>query len=430
MPARTLVALFASAALLLGGCAQAAPEASTSPRTIDVPGDADTIQAAVDQARPGDRIEVAAGVYEESVAISTPEIVLHGTDRDGVVIDGGGLRPNGIVVTAPGVAVENLTVRDHTLNGVLVTGLTEDGGLARGSDGYTRLDPDEYPPLQGFAVRYVTASNNGLYGIYAFDAQHGVIEENYASGHADSGIYVGQCLECDIVVRSNVAESNAVGYEQTNASAPVTVVQNRFTGNRVGASILSDYQEAFVPQSGTTFAGNLVSDNARAETPEEANGAFGIGVAISGGQDDLLLRNLVSGHPTAGVMIGSSEDIPPDRNRLEANVLDRNVLDLAYTASERAPGAGLCATGDTITTTSPSGLLTGWDCAAGGSPRAAGVAITGAAAPAGIPFTDVVAPPPQPSMPSDADPGIAVPEIDLEAIGVPGDDLLLDRTAR
>ena len=431
MPARRLAAVVAVALIALAGCS-AAPDpeglSSTSPDgVVRVPEDAATIQEAVDAAAPGDVVEVGPGVYEESVSITTEGLTLRGTDRNDVVIDGGGLRANGVVVTASGVAVENLTVRDHTLNGVLVTGLTEEGGLARGSDGYTRLDPDDYPPLQGFAVRYVTASNNGLYGVYAFDTQHGVIEQSYASGHADSGFYVGQCEECDIVVRDNVAEFNAIGYEQTNASAPVAVVGNRFTDNRVGASLLSDYQEAFVPQRGTTFAGNLVADNQQASTPEVAYGAFGLGIAVTGGQEDLLRRNLVTGHPVAGIQIGSSEDIPPDGTRVEENELHGNAVDLAYTASARAPGAGLCAAGNTLQTTSPADLLSSWDCTAGGSPRAAGVELPRPAAPSGIPYREVAAPPRQPSMPDDATGVAEAPQVDLDGVAVPSPELFADR---
>ncbi|MBD5784670.1 right-handed parallel beta-helix repeat-containing protein [Cellulosimicrobium terreum] len=403
-----------------------------------------SIQDAVDRVAEGGTVEVEPGTYEESVQVTTPGVTLRGTDRDGVVIDGGGLRPNGVVVTAPGVSVENLTVRNHTLNGVLVTGLADEtGGLARGSDGYTRLDPDANPPLQGFAVRYVTASNNGLYGVYAFDAQDGVVEQSYASGHADSGFYVGQCQECRIVVRDNVAEANAVGYEQTNASAPVVVTGNRFAGNRVGAALMSDYQEAFVPQRGTTFAGNVVSGNANPDTPAQADGAFGLGVVVSGGQDDVLARNRVGQNPLAGVLIGSVEDVAPDGNRVEGNVLDGNGVDLAYTASERAPGAGLCAVGNELATTSPDGLLDGWSCDDGGSTRAAGVALTGEAAPPGISFRDVAPPPAQPSVPDAAGPaGPDAPvwsapgwtdrqwqevEALADAAEVPAADLLADR---
>ena len=87
---------------------------------------------------------------------------------------------------------------------------------------------------------------------------------------ADSGLYVGQCKPCHIVVRNNVAERNAVGYEGTNASGDMTVVGNRFVGNRVGATTDSDHQEAFLPQNGSTMVGNVVADNNQADTPEQA----------------------------------------------------------------------------------------------------------------------------------------------------------------
>ena len=65
---------------------------------------------------------------------------------------------------------------------MLVTGLhAEDGPDGAGRDGYTTLGSREFPPLQRFLIDHVTAYNNGLYGIYAFDAQHGVIRDSYAS---------------------------------------------------------------------------------------------------------------------------------------------------------------------------------------------------------------------------------------------------------
>ena len=106
-----------------------------------------------------------------------------------------------------------------TFYGVLFTGLhDENGPSAPTADGYQKWDPQQFPPLQRFRIDHVTAFNNGLYGIYAFDSQHGVITDSYASGSADSGFYVGQCRDCDILVTGNVAERNAVGFENANAS--------------------------------------------------------------------------------------------------------------------------------------------------------------------------------------------------------------------
>ena len=395
--------------------------------TLRVPQDYPAISDAADAAQPGDLILVSPGRYAETVRIRTAGVTLRGTDRNAVVVDGEVRRANGIVVSAPGVSVENLTVRGNTLNGVLVTGMSDDGdGLAKGSDGYTKLDPAKYPPLQGFRVAYVSAGNNGLYGIYAFDAQRGVIERNYVSGSADSGIYVGQCRPCGIVVRDNVAERNAVGYEGTNASGEMYVLRNRFSGNRVGLTSNSDYQEALVPQSGATFVGNLLSGNAEPASPAQADGGFGIGAGIAGGTDNVLARNRIEANPAAGIVLASAIDLPPLRNQVIGNVLGGNGVDVAFAASGRAPGSGNCLQGNVLTTTVPNGLPVGCPAPAGPQPA---TRLAPMNAPRGLPFPDVPAPPPQPNMP---DAGHAPPSstaglpgpVDVDAISVPDANLL------
>ena len=414
-------------ALAVAGCASAdrsfRPDTAGT-ATIRVPQDAPTVQQAVDSARPGDLVLVSPGVYRESVRITVPDLVLRGIDRNRVVFDGEVRRANGIVVTAPGVAVENLTVRDHVLNGVLVTGMAdESGGLARGSDGYSRLDPAKFPPVQGFRVSYVTASNNGLYGVYAFDSQHGLIEHSYASGSADSGFYVGQCNPCDIAVRGNVAERNAVGYEGTNASGRMSVVGNRFVGNRVGLSPNSDYQEAFVPPRDAAIVGNLVAANAQAGSPAQADGGFGVGIGIAGGTRNLLARNLVTGNPGAGIALASAEDLAPSDNRLVGNVLNGNGVDIVYAASDRAPGSGNCLQDNVLTSTAPAGLTGTMACPAKPA-QAAGVRLALPPAPRGVPFPDVAAPPGQPDLPDAATapprPAHGLPgPVDLDSYPVP-----------
>ncbi len=412
--------------LLLTGCS--GPDdvrpAGEGAVTIQVPTDAPSIQAAVDAAQPGDTVEVAPGVYHESVQVRTPDLTLLGADRNAVVLDGEGLKSNAVVVTAPRVTVANLTVRNYNLNGVLVTGFSdEEGGLARGSDGYHRLDPAEFPPLEGFAVRYVTASNNGLYGIYAFDARDGVIEHSYASGHADSGFYVGQCQDCDVVVRHNVSEYNAVGYEQANASSTVSVVRNRFASNRVGAAVMSDYQEAFVPQREGLLAGNVIVDNHAVETPAHAEGGYGIGLGLTGAQDNEVTANLISGHPTAGVLLTSAEDIPPLGNRLSGNVGSDNGVDLAYTASDRAPGEGNCLQDNEFGSTLPEGLAGSWACPEGGA-SAVGGSLQAESAPEGISFRDVRAPLDQPQIDDAARSAPPrAPEVTAEDTTLPPQDL-------
>src|SRR6266540_1571016 len=91
--------------------------------TRRVPQDYRTIQAAVNAASPGDLVLVGPGVYREEVKVTIPSLVIRGTDRNQVVVDGEFRRPNAISVTADGVAVENLTVRNAVANGLFWTGV-------------------------------------------------------------------------------------------------------------------------------------------------------------------------------------------------------------------------------------------------------------------------------------------------------------------
>jgi plastocyanin len=113
-----------------------APVAKASGVTRSVPEDYRTVQAAVDAAKPGDLVLVGPGVYREEVKVRTPSLVVRGRDRNRVVVDGEFKRANAISVTADGVAVENLTVRNAKVNGVFWTGVT------------------------GYRASYVTAYNN------------------------------------------------------------------------------------------------------------------------------------------------------------------------------------------------------------------------------------------------------------------------------
>ena len=78
-----------------------------------------TIQDAVNSANTGDLVLISPGVYNESVTVTTSYLTLRGTDRNKVIIDGEFMRENGIqIYETDGVTVENLSVRNFSLNGV------------------------------------------------------------------------------------------------------------------------------------------------------------------------------------------------------------------------------------------------------------------------------------------------------------------------
>ena len=152
----------------------------------------ETIQSAVDAAKAGDLVLINSGVYNESVTITTPYLTIRGKDRNGVIIDGEFMRENGIqIYEADGVSVENLSVRNFSLNGVY------------------------WNNSKGYKASHVTAYNNGDYGVYAFNSTDGIFEKIYASGHPDSGIYIGQCYPCNALIYDSVVEGNALGYSGT-----------------------------------------------------------------------------------------------------------------------------------------------------------------------------------------------------------------------
>ncbi|UFU06795.1 right-handed parallel beta-helix repeat-containing protein [Ruania halotolerans] len=397
--ATMLAAGLLAGCLVLTGC-QESSTAEGSSAVVRVPGDTATIGAAMEEVAPGGLVLVEPGTYPEEVTIDVENVTLRGTDRNQVIIDGAGVRSFGVVATADGVRIENLTVHSALFYGVLVTSMHDESGpLAHGGPGYTELDPAEFPPLERFAVDHVTAYNNGLYGIYAFNARHGRIADSYASGSADSGFYVGQCEECDVLVTGNVAERNAIGFENANASDSVMIAGNRFSGNRIGMTLISNYQEAFTPQRANVVVGNLISANTSAESPAHALGGFGIGVGINGGQDNVLENNRIENNPAAGVLLTNTEDLPASGNVLRAGVLGGNGVDLVDGSADRAPSAGNCHEGLDGASTSPESLADAV-CPEGTADGGGGQLIE-VEVPQGISFLQVPAPPEQPGMPVD-----------------------------
>ncbi|MET8545582.1 right-handed parallel beta-helix repeat-containing protein [Kitasatospora sp. NPDC004799] len=423
--ARRLPALLTAAVLALtpalAGCSSGGSSSSSDAKhpggtVVRVPQHFPTIQQAVDVAHEGDTVLVDPGTYRESVRLTKPRIVLRGTDRNGVVLDGGLRLVNGITATGLGSVVENLTVHGYLANGVLFTGVTDEKLQQRGAGGsaYDPLDTARFPVVQGFRATGVTSYNNGLYGIYAFDARGGVIEDSYASGQADSGIYVGQCKPCDTLVRGNTVERNAVGIELTNASDGVTIVGNRINANRVGVTVNSNDLEALAPQHGAVIAGNVVTDNNASDTPQQADGAWGIGIGIGGGTANQVQRNLVRGNRAAGILVTDPPGHPASGNRVEGNRTTGNGTDLVLASVDPAN----CFTGNQPAVQSPDGLETLADCAAQGRTAPPFGRTSPVQAPPGIPFSQVPAPPAQPSLPDPNAPGR--PAVDLPGPVDPG----------
>jgi Right handed beta helix region len=397
--------------------ATACSDSPTEPQVLRVVAGSGTIQDVVDRARPGDLVLIEAGTYFESVEITTADVVVRGADRNAVVIEGRYELENGITVRSDGVAIENLTVRGFAANGVLFVGELDQRG-ATGDDYDAAADNRQ---LRGYRVSFVTANDNGLYGLYAFAAQGGVFEDSYVAGHPDAGVYIGQCKPCDAVVRRVVGERNAVGYQAINASG-VTVVDSIWRGNRVGMEIGSQDVERLAPQIGHTVVGNLVVDNDDPDTPGSPTLGFGVGIVITGGQEDVVERNRIEGHVAAGVVVTDAEGFTPARNVVRGNVLADNAVDLHHGLTDRAgdgDAASNCFDDNDATSAEPASLL---DAGCSGSTEVSGP-IGGPAPPpsAQLAVRDVPLGDQRPGPVTDA--GVPTartsPKVDVAAITVP-----------
>ena len=294
---KRLLLLVAGLALAISACAgdpigNASPAATGDPFTDapsewtgvtrHVPSEYPTIQSAVDAAEPGDLVLVDKGVYRETVRINTPGITLRGVDRNEVIIDGEFERFNGVeVLFTHGVVIENMTAMNNTNNGFFWSG------------------------VRGYRGSYLTAINNGNYGIYAFDSGDGLFEHSYGSGHPDSSFYIGQCDPCEAVLRDSVGELNGLGYSGTNASGELYIINNIFRRNYTGVAPNSMYGELLPPTRRATIAGNLVHDNGLEDVPHKNQMYWvkGTGIALGGVSDSLVTKNRIFNSSNYGIHV-------------------------------------------------------------------------------------------------------------------------------
>jgi len=354
MPRRAIIVLALTAWVATSMTLDAAGVGAADAKVIRVPQDEKTIQAAVDAARPGTLVLVSPGVYHEAVTV-TPEhenIVIRGLDRTKTIVDGDFAgdpdHQSGFEVSADGVAIENLTARNFSVDGFIWTG------------------------VDGYRGSYLSAVRNGVYGIVASDSVHGQFDHSYASGSPDAGFFVAACFPCDALVVDSKAEWNGFGFAATNAGGKLVVARSTFRDNRVGIVSGSASTEADPPQRLTTIVGNRVHDNnnGAAGAVELAEIAIGNGVLVAGGSENLVAKNRVTGHDVAGIGVvplpetvlsadnPEAQDFDARDNTARANVTIDNQYDLLSITNIVDPtdAGGNCFTDNDYSTSLPADI--------------------------------------------------------------------------
>ena len=255
-----------------------------------------SLQLAVDNARNGDWILVWPGKYNQSTLVApghglTSGLHIRGMNRNGVVFDG--KKTGGSAVHVQGVNntwVENMTGQNYQ------TG-------AANAFYWTAVD--------GYWGNYLTAYNNGDYGIYAYDSTSSgktpaTFAFDYGSWNADSGIYIGGCRDCNAVITNSQAEHNPIGYSGTNAGGELYLINSEWDHNASGIVPNTLTSEPDPPQDGVFIVDNYVHDNNDHNVPGTGITAIapvGNGIELAGGSDDVVRGNLIKNESHDGVLL-------------------------------------------------------------------------------------------------------------------------------
>lgn len=269
-----------------------------------------SIQSAVDQAQPGDRIVVEPGTYHEvgrpciieptvvcAVVITADNITLIGNALPGrpVVLENSGGQDTGIEA-AHADAVQNACVSASAsrIQGTTIQGFTVTGFAG---NGIRLLCADNW------LVAFNSTNNNGEYGIFPVQSGKGRAHDNIATGAHDTGIYIGQSH--DVRVDHNIATQNVSGFEIEN-SVNVRMDHNQAFGNTGGILVFILPGRAVLTGANNLVDHNTVHDNNAPNTclnpaDEVCQVPPGSGILAVAGTGDVIEHNVVQNNETVGI---------------------------------------------------------------------------------------------------------------------------------
>jgi len=221
-------------------------------KTIIVPDDYPTIQAAIDKANAGDTVFVKNGTYNvtggiNGININKP-ILLVGEDKKATVIeDEGSYYAN----SAIDITADNVTVSGFTIDGNgIPTGIHLQGNNCNISDN--------------------SIESNGFVGIQTENSENNVISTNNITNNGTYGIYLASS---NSVILGNIISTNNIGTGIiVDSCGNVTIKQNNISHNENGviirfygpfyiySNVIID-NSGFGLQFGENCSNSIVNDN-------------------------------------------------------------------------------------------------------------------------------------------------------------------------
>ncbi|MFI5306059.1 MAG: parallel beta-helix domain-containing protein [Polyangiales bacterium] len=251
--------------------------------------DQTALQGALIDAKEGDTVCLAAGRFKLTgqLSLATAKVTVRGDKATILDFSGQTSGANGVEITADHDTLDTLRLEDVQGDGVRATEVS-------------------YVTIRGIHVEWTNgpSSSNGGYGIYPVTSSHILIEDCYASGASDTGIYVGQ--SSTIVVRNNETTGNVAGIELEN-STDAEVFGNTSHDNTAGILVFNLPGLAVKDGKRIDVHDNVVTSNNLANFAAAGNIVHdvpqGTGMFVLASDDNEIHHNTVQHNDSIGLAI-------------------------------------------------------------------------------------------------------------------------------
>jgi parallel beta-helix repeat protein len=281
-------------------------------------GDFVSVRAAIEAARPGDRILVRPGLYEESLVVDKPlEIIGDGPIED---IEIRGRDSNVLEFSASIGRVANLTLRvvgDQSWGVSLRQGRLDLEGCDISSQGgscvYVAGGAD--PRLRRNKIHHAK-----FMGVSIYTGGLGTLEDNEITGNVKAGVAISEGAD-PVLRRNHIHDNKGIGVSvQRNALG--TLEDNDISGNGGLGVAISESSAPVLRRNqirDNTAVGVFVNDGLGTLEDNEITGN-GVGVQISNGGNPTVRGNRIMSNAHQGVRVKDG-----GKGVLEGNDLTGNV---------------------------------------------------------------------------------------------------------
>ncbi len=297
-----------------------------------------SIQAAIERAKPGDTIVVEPGTYRENLTIL----------KDGITLRGSGTGPRGTRLIPPSTFTGRSCIGEQDMiPGICVAGEVD-------FDNFTVRRPLQRVRISGFEVRdfftgiFLAGVNDAVVehnavhgnsegGMDALLVQRPRLRFNTASGNDGGGIRVLISPNLHGVIQGNTITANSAEGILLEDIEGARVLHNRLSGNAAGIAVLDiETPRQLRPTDVDIRANDVVANN---RSFRDVNGG---GILLIGALDSTVAANRVRDHrpqqPTplsGGIVVASASALfgggEPQNNLVRNNLVFNNQpVDLRY----------------------------------------------------------------------------------------------------